>query len=158
MDSLIIPDLDLLRLWLDRLEITFFECDSCQALHLPHMQNFDGILDAKIDLLDEIVLFSAVAEVKLTELLTLVSELSHINASSLVVKAFIDIQEDSLPKLITSLALNVGVGITLAQFAAFMRQGEEQLSMIVMETCANGLLLLEEEEKELNLSQSLIIH
>ena len=25
-----------------------FECDSCQALHLPHMQNFDGILMPKL--------------------------------------------------------------------------------------------------------------
>ena len=40
----------------------FFECDSCQALHLPHMQNFDGIFDAKIDLVDNVVLFSALAE------------------------------------------------------------------------------------------------
>ncbi len=29
MDSLIVPDLDLLRRWLDQLGITFFECDSC---------------------------------------------------------------------------------------------------------------------------------
>ncbi len=42
--------LDTLRRWLDEIGISFFECDSCQALHLPHMQNFDGIFDAKIDL------------------------------------------------------------------------------------------------------------
>ncbi len=44
MDSLVVPGLDTLRHWLDELGINFFECDSCQALHLPHMQNFDGIL------------------------------------------------------------------------------------------------------------------
>ena len=26
------------------------------ALHLPHMQNFDGIFDAKIDLINDVIL------------------------------------------------------------------------------------------------------
>jgi hypothetical protein len=64
MDSLVVPGLDTLRQWLDELGISFFECDSCQALHLPHMQNFEGIFDAKLDLVDNVVLFSALAEVK----------------------------------------------------------------------------------------------
>lgn len=71
MDSLVVPGLDTLRHWLDELGISFFECGSCQALHLPHMQNFDGIFDAKIDLLDNVVLFSALAEVKPSALLPL---------------------------------------------------------------------------------------
>jgi GDP-D-mannose dehydratase len=53
-----------------------FECDSCQALHLPHMQNFDGIFDAKIDLINDVVLFSALAEVKPSALLALAADLS----------------------------------------------------------------------------------
>ena len=71
MDSLVVPGLDTLRRWLDEIGISFFECDSCQTLHLPHMQNFDGIFDAKIDLIDNVVLFSALAEVKPSALLAL---------------------------------------------------------------------------------------
>ena len=82
MDSLVVPGLDTLRRWLDEIGISFFECDSCQALHLPHMQNFDGIFDAKIDLVDNVVLFSALAEVKPSALLALSADLSAINASS----------------------------------------------------------------------------
>jgi hypothetical protein len=98
MDSLVVPGLDTLRQWLDELGISFFECDSCQALHLPHMQNFEGIFDAKLDLVDNVVLFSALAEVKPSALLPLSADLSAINASSLTVKAFLDIQDDNLPK------------------------------------------------------------
>ena len=76
MDSLVVPGLDTLRRWLDEIGISFFECDSCQALHLPHMQNFDGIFDAKIDLVDNVVLFSALAEVKPSALLALSADLS----------------------------------------------------------------------------------
>lgn len=58
MISLVVPTLDTLRQWLDDLGMNFFECDTCQALHLPHMQNFDGVYDAKIDLVDNTILFS----------------------------------------------------------------------------------------------------
>lgn len=61
MTSLVVPGLDTLRQWLDDLGMSFFECDNCQALHLPHMQNFDGVFDAKIDLIDNTILFSYVA-------------------------------------------------------------------------------------------------
>ena len=33
------------------------------------MQNFDGVFDAKIDLVDNVILFSALAEVKPTALI-----------------------------------------------------------------------------------------
>ncbi len=100
MDLQVVPTLDTLRQWLDDAGITYFECDSCQALHLPHMQNFDGVFDAKIDLINDVILFSALAEVKPSALLALASDLSAINASSLTVKAFLDIQDDNLPKLV----------------------------------------------------------
>ena len=80
------------------------------ALHLPHMQNFDGIFDAKIDLINDVILFSALAEVKPSALLALASDLSAINASSLTVKAFLDIQDDNLPKLVVCQSLFSGAG------------------------------------------------
>ena len=70
MDSLVVPTLDTLRRWLDNLGVSFFECDTCQALHLPHMQNFEGVFDPKIDLVDNVVMFSAMAEIKPSALLT----------------------------------------------------------------------------------------
>lgn len=148
MDSLVVPDIDLLRRWLDQQNITWFECDACQALHLPHMQNFDGVFDAKIDLVDNVILFSALAEVKPTALIPLVGDLSQINASSLTVKAFIDIQDDNLPKLIVCQSLGTSAGLTFGQFAAFMKQSEEQVSMVIMEAFANNLLMMGEEEEE----------
>ncbi|MDU1085867.1 MAG: YbjN domain-containing protein, partial [Leclercia adecarboxylata] len=69
MDSLVVPTLDTLRHWLDNMGVSFFECDTCQALHLPHMQNFDGVFDAKLDLINDVILFSALAEVKPSALL-----------------------------------------------------------------------------------------
>lgn len=80
------------------------------------MQNFDGIFDAKIDLINDVILFSALAEVKPSALLALASDLSAINASSLTVKAFLDIQDDNLPKLVVCQSLFSGAGLSFKQF------------------------------------------
>lgn len=146
MEPLVIPTLDILRRWLDEIGISFFECDTCQALHLPHMQSFEGVYDAKVDLLDNVVLFSALAEVKPSALLVLAADLSAINASSLTVKAFIDIQDDNLPKLVVCQSLSVSVGVSQEQFADFMRQSEEQISMVILEARANQMLYIAEDE------------
>ncbi|BBQ84651.1 TPA: YbjN domain-containing protein [Kluyvera ascorbata] len=147
MDSLVVPSLDKLRQWLDEMGMSFFECDTCQALHLPHMQNFDGVFDAKIDLIDNVVLFSALAEVKPSALLALGADLSAINASSLTVKAFLDMQDDNLPKLVVCQSLSASVGVSFEQFAAFVQQSEEQVSMVILEASAQQLLYKPEEEE-----------
>ncbi|MEA1064600.1 YbjN domain-containing protein [Apirhabdus apintestini] len=159
MDSLVVPSLDTLRRWLDELSVSFFECDTCQALHLPHMQDFNGVFDAKIDLVDNILLFSALAEVKPSALLALGADLSAINASSLTVKAFIDIQDDNLPKLVVCQSLSACVGITPSQFAWFLRQSEEQVSMVILEAQAQDLLYTPEcEDRSDNISQATTLH
>ncbi|ASG63759.1 TPA: YbjN domain-containing protein [Kluyvera georgiana] len=148
MDSLVVPSLDTLRQWLDEIGMSFFECDTCQALHLPHMQNFDGVFDAKIDLIDNVVLFSALAEVKPSALLAVGADLSAINASSLTVKAFLDMQDDNLPKLVVCQSLSAAVGVSFEQFAAFVQQSEEQVSMVILEASAQQLLYKPEEEEQ----------
>ncbi|WP_395305756.1 YbjN domain-containing protein [Enterobacter sp. ECC-019] len=158
MDLQVVPTLDTLRQWLDDAGITFFECDSCQALHLPHMQNFDGIFDAKIDLINDVILFSALAEVKPSALLALASDLSAINASSLTVKAFLDIQDDNLPKLVVCQSLFSGAGLSFKQFSWFMRLSEEQISMVMMEANAHHLLYNTEDDAENNDASPNFLH
>ena len=158
MDLQVVPTLDTLRQWLDDAGITFFECDSCQALHLPHMQNFDGIFDAKIDLINDVILFSALAEVKPSALLALASDLSAINASSLTVKAFLDIQDDNLPKLVVCQSLSVMPGVTFEQFECFVRQSEEQISMVILEAGAHQLLFNAEEDAQNSTAEIHFLH
>ncbi|PHM61339.1 YbjN domain-containing protein [Xenorhabdus ishibashii] len=140
MDSMVIPDLSILRTWLEQLKISYFENDSGSILHLPHMQNIDGLFDAKIDLLGDVVLLSALAEVRPTAIIPLVANLSQINACSLTVKAFIDVQDESLPKLIVCQAFPIAAGMTFKQFSNFMQQGEEQIANVIFEIHSNNLL------------------
>ncbi|WP_159567569.1 YbjN domain-containing protein [Budvicia diplopodorum] len=148
METLIVPDLALIRSWLEQLGVSFFECDSCQALHLPHLQSIDGIFDAKVDLLDNVILFSAVAEIRPVALIPLVADLSQINASSLTMKVFIDIQDDNLPKMVICQSISVSAGITLEQFSLLLQEGEEQTTQIIMEAKANDLLTVSDNDGE----------
>ena len=158
MTSLVVPTLDTLRQWLDDLGMSFFECDTCQALHLPHMQNFDGIFDAKVDLVDNVILFSAMAEVRPSALLPLAADLSAINASSLTVKAFLDMQDDNLAKLVVCQSLSVTPGVTFEQFECFVRQSEEQISMVILEAGAHQLLFNAEEDVQNSTAEIHFLH
>ena len=146
MDALVNPDLAVLRDWMNQKKIEWFECGECQSLHLSSMQHIAGVADARLDILDGTLLMTLSAEIRPSALLALVGDLSQINASSLTVKAFIDIQEESPTKLVLCQALSIGVGLTLSQFAFFMQQGEEQLTMMVMELVAGHLLVTGEPD------------
>ena len=130
-----------------------------RLLHLPHMQNFDGVFDAKIDLIDNTILFSAMAEVRPSAVLPLAADLSAINASSLTVKAFLDMQDDNLPKLVV-----LPVFIRYAgrngheQFAWFVRQSEEQISMVILEANAHQPLLPTDDEGQNNVTENYFLH
>ncbi|ARU93485.1 YbjN domain-containing protein [Tatumella citrea] len=145
METLVRPETQTLCEWMDKQHIEWFECDSCQALHLPAMQNFDGVFDAKLDIADNVILFTARAEVRPSALLSLAGELSHINASSLTAKAFLDVQDETIPKLIVCQSLNIECGITRSQFVYFMQQSEAQASMIIMEAFASNMLVVADD-------------
>ncbi len=74
-------------------------------------------------------------------------------------KAFIDIQDDNLPKLIVCQSISVSAGITFGQFTHFMKQSEEGISMVIMEAFANHLLMMgEDEERPPSVSSHSMLH
>ncbi|WP_367680215.1 YbjN domain-containing protein [Candidatus Fukatsuia anoeciicola] len=155
-----IPDLALLRCWLSQLECPFFECDSCQAFHLRHMQKHNCVSDVRIDLKDNIILFSVLVEIRPIALISLNNNLSHINTLSLTAKAFINIEEDdNLAQLVICQSISIATGIIKQQFNYFIQQSTEQILMIISTIVENDMLFLnnyyeykddEEEDKEEN--------
>ncbi len=118
MDSLVVPrsgyatslaGRDRHQLFLSAIPVRHCTCRICRISTV--------FLMPKLTAVDNVVLFSALAEVKPSALLALSADLSAINASSLTVKAFIDIQDDNLPKLVVCQSLSIGPGVTMEQFA-----------------------------------------
>ncbi|MFP3028936.1 MAG: YbjN domain-containing protein [Arsenophonus sp.] len=140
MDLIYFPDIAKLREWIVQFKTSYFECDNCQALHLPHMQNIDGVFDAKVDIVENILVFSVLAELKPTSIITLLANLSQINASSLTAKVFMEINDENLPKLVVSQSFSLSAGMTCNQFLSFLQQAEEQMAAIIFEVYNNDLL------------------
>lgn len=148
MDLIYFPDIARLREWIIQLKTLYFECDNCQALHLPHMQNIDGIFDAKVDIVENILVFSVLAELKPTSIITLLANLSQINASSLTAKAFMEINDENLPKLVVSQSFPLLAGITCNQFLSFIKQAEGQMAAIIFEVYNNDLIYSGQENAD----------
>lgn len=148
MNAVVTTDLDQLKSWLDELQIAYYECDSCQALHLPHLQYISGIFDAKIDILEDVLVFTAIAELKPSAIVPLMANLSQINASSLFIKTFLEISDENLPKLVFCQSFLVAAGISLNQFDLFLQKAEEQSAEVVSEIFNNGFLYGEKQESE----------
>ena len=148
MDAVVTIDLDQLKSWLDELQIAFYECDSCQALHLPHLQYINGIFDAKIDVLDDVLVFTAIAELKPSAIVPVMANLSQINASSLFIKTFLEISDENLPKLVLSQSLPIAVGLSFNQFELFLHKAGEQSAEVISEIFNNDFLYGERQENE----------
>ncbi|MGL4860818.1 MAG: YbjN domain-containing protein [Enterobacteriaceae bacterium] len=148
MNRIVTPDISVLRQWLTDIGITFYECDSCDALHLPEIQDYQGIFDTKMTVTDNVLLITSVAEIRPTSVLSLVSDLSRLNATSLTAKALLDIQDDNMPKLVLCQSLSIGPGLTMGQFEHFMRNAEEQLVLMMMDVTVSGGVISETEVSE----------
>ena len=73
-------------------------------------------------------------------------------------KAFLDMQDDNLPKLVVCQSLSVMQGVTYEQFAWFVRQSEEQISMVILEANAHQLLLPTDDEGKITLPKTISLH
>ncbi|MNL45450.1 putative bacterial sensory transduction regulator [compost metagenome] len=73
-------------------------------------------------------------------------------------KAFLDIQDDNLPKLVVCQSLFSGAGVSFKQFSWFMRLSEEQISMVMLEASAHHLLFTTEEDMENNDPRESFLH
>lgn len=129
---LIVPNLVEISQWLDSLNVTYHQFDDeNNQLHLSYLQKVNGVFDAKIILLDEMLTITVVAEVKQSAIAILVGELSDINQTALFVKVYLDIKDDQLAKIVFSYSIPVSNGITFDQFSLALARLEEEALQII---------------------------
>ncbi len=110
--------------------MNFFECIPA-ALHLPHM-NFDGVYDAKMICGTTPFFFRDGGRSGLLPRRCRWRTISAINASSLTVKAFLDMQDDNLPKLVVRRLYPLCKASPTNSSNGLLRQSEEQISMVIL--------------------------
>ncbi|MDF7669649.1 hypothetical protein PT276_00270 [Orbaceae bacterium ESL0721] len=143
--KLIIPDLSTISNWLDKMGIESYQCGYCDALHIAYLRNSADIFDAKLDLIDGVISFSIIVEVKPSTVISLQAELSQINASSHFVKIFLDVPDEVYPKMIFRHVLGSSVGIAETQFMLFFTETEKEVLHIINELNSHDVLLSQED-------------
>lgn len=141
---LTIPDLPMITSWLTELSIDSYQCGYCNALHLSHLKKVDHVFDAKVELIDEVIFFVITTEIRASAITSLLTELSQINLSSTFVKVYLEIADDSSPKMVFRHTVDCKEGITRAQFSAFLTCVEDEALQIISEL--NSYELLSEQD------------
>lgn len=136
----ITPELSIIAQWLNRLNVDFYQCDQCQALHLSYLQKIEGVNDAKIELIDDILVISMNAEIKQSAIVALLSELSQINQSVFFTKVYLDINDNSEPKIVFAYSMHVAERVTFNQFSMSLASVEEESLQIISELYNGDLL------------------
>ncbi|WP_392565072.1 hypothetical protein RHO15_05465 [Utexia brackfieldae] len=119
--------------WLTMLGTAYYQCEYCQGLHIVRVKDQNEIDDAKIELIDDILYYRITVEVKQSAIASLIADLSLINASSPILKVFLELQDEGNAKFVIMHTISCGEGLSLKQFILFMQQFEEQALQLVSE-------------------------
>ncbi|ADN76204.1 Sensory transduction regulator, putative [Ferrimonas balearica DSM 9799] len=148
MPALPIPDHEMLKAWLEQYQIEYYLCSSCEGLHLPQLQDMNGIYDAKIEIEGDFVYCSASIELRPTGVMPAHAELGRLNAHYPTLKIFVEMVDDTLPRLVMCHNLAIRPGIEEAQFIYFVRDCMEQMEQVANDVKKMGVIFYPEEDVE----------
>lgn len=106
--------------WLSEGQIPHYLCDQCHGIHIVDVQSLDGVLESRLFVENEGLMFTTELEVRPVGLLPLVADLGRLNMSYPTLKIFVDVVDDNLPRLMACNTLQLGAGLTPEQLQLFM--------------------------------------
>lgn len=115
------PDYDQMMSWLDKMNETHFICGDCDGVHLARIQEIAADLESRLFVEDYGILMTSEAAIRPSLMISLVGEMSNINAGYPFLKVFVDVVDQELPRLVIANTLLVGkTGVTQEQFEQFV--------------------------------------
>ncbi|SHG83384.1 YbjN domain-containing protein [Ferrimonas marina] len=148
MPALLIPDHETLKAWLDHGQIPYYLCGSCQGLHLNQLQECPGIYDAKVEIEGDFLYLSASIEVRPAGLMTAFAEMSRLNTHFPTLKIFIEMVDESLPRILMCHNLALSPGMSQSQFLYFVQDCMDQMGQAAAEVNRLGVVYQGDEEPE----------
>ena len=134
-------DADQVKRWLQQANIQHYICEHCHALHLSELQGREGVVDARLFVEDDGILLTSELEVRPAALFAVQAELSRLNKAYPSVKLFLDVNDDSLPRLVVCDLLLGRNGVTFEQFIYFVQATVDATSQLLDECQEEGWLL-----------------
>ena len=141
-------DGDVLHRWLERAGIKVYLCGQCQGIHLSELQGMPGVVESRLFVEEDSILFTTELEIKPSALIPLVSDVVRINAMYPHIKVFPDVTDDQYPRLIACASLLTGAGLTYEQFGVFMGTCQDLARKLVQDLTEIGYLMIEGEAPE----------
>ncbi|MFV8817482.1 YbjN domain-containing protein [Haliea sp. E17] len=110
----------LLEDWLAEARVEFHTCDQCPGLHLPILQDIEGVIDSRLFLEPWGLLLTTELEIRPMALLPLAADLGRLCMDYPTLKMFQDVVDDATPQLVVASPQLGAAGLTLEQFATFV--------------------------------------
>lgn len=149
MLSLVLPDADRVRTWLEQAGIKHYICDQCHGLHISEVQAREGVVDSRLFVEEDALLLTTELELRPSALFSAMAEMASFNMTWPALKVFPDINDDSLPRLVACDLLHGRQGVTFEQFIHFV-QATVDATIQLLDECQrlNCLFWPDEDEPD----------
>lgn len=133
MTMLQIPDAAQVERWLRQAGIQYYICDQCHGLHLSELQGREGVLDCRLFVEQDSLLLSTELELRPAMMLVVLADIARLNMSWPSLKVFVDVDDDTLPRLVACDVLLTSAGVHFDQFLDFLRVNIESTAQLLDE-------------------------
>lgn len=127
-------DADQIMQWLDLTHVPHYVCGECHGIHLNDLQSMDGVLESRLFVEPDCLLFFSELEIRPSMLMPVMADLSRLNLNYTHLKIFVDLLDDSLPRLVVQDTLPHTAGLNYEQFHLFL-ENCVQATLALIEEC-----------------------
>lgn len=144
MPSPVAVDHELIESWTQQTGQECYMCGTCNGLHLADLQSLEGVIDARLFLEPEGILFITELELRPMAILPASADLGRLSLQYPTLKLYLDVLDDSVPRLVACDTLLTGAGATFEQMHYFLTVNTEAARSLISECLQLDFLFLEE--------------
>lgn len=133
-----------LEQWLEDGGFEHYICDQCNGLHLPSLQELEGVIDSRLFVEPWGILLSTEFVIRPTAMLVIAADSGRLNMDYPTLKLFMDVVDDAMPQLVSGATLLTGAGVTQPQFRLYVSSAIEAVTQLAAELAHLDYLLPEE--------------
>lgn len=142
---MIVPSFEVVMRWLTQGQIPHYLCEQCHGIHIVDIQSLEGVLESRLFVESEGLMFTTELEIRPVGLLPLVADLGRLNMNYPTLKIFVDVVDDNLPRLMICDTIHIAAGLTDEQLQLFMTSAISGMKQLYGECEQAGYLNPPEE-------------
>lgn len=143
--------------WLKLLKFDYHLCGQCQGIHITEVQDQEGVIESRLFLETDRLIYTTELDVRQSTLLSLNSEVHKLNGTYANIKLFLDLADSCPSRLVVCDSQWMSAGLTQRQFGKFLRAAiDAKIEIIDLLTHLSYLDILSEES--IQLSPSGVLH